>query len=202
VWTTDTDTLARDVTFISALIVTGAQYNIDPARIYAGGMSIGGGMAFALSCRHSNRIAAVGAVAAAQGPSLGRLWQFSTRAGHCDPRNRRPRRSLLGRFLSHCLRPISQHSRLDRPCRPRKPLCRISLRHSLPPSAVSSTMAAITGPAASPCRNGSSGAPSRHQCLPPHVGVLRPASAPDELRLNLAIASRRSKRCLRLCLFR
>jgi poly(3-hydroxybutyrate) depolymerase len=43
-----------------------AEYNIDSTRIYADGMSIGGGMAFALSCRLSDRIAAVGAVAAAQ----------------------------------------------------------------------------------------------------------------------------------------
>ena len=35
-------------------------------RIYANGMSNGGGMAFALSCKLSDRIAAVGAVAAAQ----------------------------------------------------------------------------------------------------------------------------------------
>jgi hypothetical protein len=36
-----------------------------PTRIYADGMSNGGGMAFALSCKLSDRIAAVGAVAAA-----------------------------------------------------------------------------------------------------------------------------------------
>ncbi len=55
------------VRFISDLIdKLEAEYNIDPNRIYADGMSIGGGMAFALSCRLSDRIAAVGAVAAAQ----------------------------------------------------------------------------------------------------------------------------------------
>jgi polyhydroxybutyrate depolymerase len=43
-----------------------AAYNIDPNRIYADGMSNGGGMAFALSCRLSDRIAAIGAVASAQ----------------------------------------------------------------------------------------------------------------------------------------
>jgi polyhydroxybutyrate depolymerase len=43
-----------------------AAYNIDPARIYANGMSNGGGMAFVLSCTLSDRIAAVGMVAAAQ----------------------------------------------------------------------------------------------------------------------------------------
>ena len=55
-----------DVTFISDLIdKLEGEYNIDPTRIYADGMSNGGGMAFALSCRLSHRIAAVGAVAAA-----------------------------------------------------------------------------------------------------------------------------------------
>jgi len=56
-----------DVQFISDLIDTlEAEYNIDPNRIYANGMSNGGGMAFALSCELPNRIAAVGVVAAAQ----------------------------------------------------------------------------------------------------------------------------------------
>src|SRR3989449_5747558 len=57
----------RDVRFISALIDTlEAAYNIDPTRIYANGVSNGGGMAFVLSCTLSDRIAAVGMVAAAQ----------------------------------------------------------------------------------------------------------------------------------------
>ena len=56
-----------DVTFISDLIdKLEAEYNIDPTRIYADGLSLGGGMAFAVSCRLSHRVAAVGAVAAAQ----------------------------------------------------------------------------------------------------------------------------------------
>ena len=64
------DTLGRDVRFISDLIdKLEAEYNIDPQRIYANGMSNGGGMAFALSCKLSERIAALGAVAAAQGQS-------------------------------------------------------------------------------------------------------------------------------------
>lgn len=56
----------RDLRFISDLIDTleGA-YNIDPARIYANGLSNGGGMAFLLSCTLSDRIAAVGMVSAA-----------------------------------------------------------------------------------------------------------------------------------------
>ncbi len=59
--------LDREVEFISALIDTlSGQYNIDASRIYANGMSNGGGMSFVLSCRLSNRIAAVGLVASAQ----------------------------------------------------------------------------------------------------------------------------------------
>jgi polyhydroxybutyrate depolymerase len=59
--------LMKDVRFISDLIDTlEATYNIDPARIYANGFSLGGGMAFVLSCALSDRIAAVGMVSAAQ----------------------------------------------------------------------------------------------------------------------------------------
>ena len=68
VWLMEPDSvLSADVRFISELIDTlGAAYNIDPTRIYANGLSNGGGMTFGLSCRLSNRIAAVGTVAAAQ----------------------------------------------------------------------------------------------------------------------------------------
>ena len=63
VWHTDT----RDVRFISELIdALEAAWNIDPRRIYADGLSNGGGMAFVLSCTMSDRIAAVGMVGAAQ----------------------------------------------------------------------------------------------------------------------------------------
>jgi polyhydroxybutyrate depolymerase len=59
--------LTTDVRFISELIDTlSATYNIDPTRIYANGLSNGGGMSFVLSCTLSNRIAAVGTVVAAQ----------------------------------------------------------------------------------------------------------------------------------------
>ena len=59
--------LAKDVRFISELIDTlRASYNIDSTRIYANGLSNGGGMSFVLSCTLSDRIAAVGMVAAAQ----------------------------------------------------------------------------------------------------------------------------------------
>lgn len=58
--------LERDVRFISDLIDTlSARLNIDQARIYANGLSNGGGMSFVLSCRLSHRIAAVGMVGAA-----------------------------------------------------------------------------------------------------------------------------------------
>ena len=59
--------LMRDVGFISELIEKLAvTYNIDRTRIYADGLSNGGGMAFVLSCTLSDRIAAVGLVASAQ----------------------------------------------------------------------------------------------------------------------------------------
>jgi polyhydroxybutyrate depolymerase len=55
-----------DVTFISDLIdKLEKNYNIDPARIYANGLSNGGGMTFVLSCKLSGRIAAIGMVAGA-----------------------------------------------------------------------------------------------------------------------------------------
>ena len=58
---------AKDVRFISELIDTlTAEYNIDRARVYADGLSNGGGMAAVLSCMLSDRIAAVGLVASAQ----------------------------------------------------------------------------------------------------------------------------------------
>jgi polyhydroxybutyrate depolymerase len=59
--------LMKDARFISELIdKLEADYNIDPARIYANGLSNGGGMSFVLSCTMSDRIAAVGLVASAQ----------------------------------------------------------------------------------------------------------------------------------------
>ena len=59
--------LMKDVRFISELIDTlKRSYNIDSTRIYANGLSNGGGMSFALSCTLSDRIAAVGMVGAAQ----------------------------------------------------------------------------------------------------------------------------------------
>lgn len=55
-----------DVRFISDLIdKLSTEYNIDPARIYANGLSNGGGMSFVLSCQLAERIAAIGTVAGA-----------------------------------------------------------------------------------------------------------------------------------------
>ena len=69
---------AKDIRFIAKLIDTlKASYNIDPARIYADGLSNGGGMAFLLSCTLSDRIAAIGLVASAQ---------FLPWSGCTDPR--------------------------------------------------------------------------------------------------------------------
>ncbi len=56
----------RDVRYISELIDTlRASYSIDSTRIYASGLSNGGGMAFKLACTLSYRIAAVGMVGTA-----------------------------------------------------------------------------------------------------------------------------------------
>ena len=55
-----------DVQFISDLIDTlESSYNIDPARIYANGLSNGGGMSYLLACKLADRIAAIGSVAGA-----------------------------------------------------------------------------------------------------------------------------------------
>jgi len=55
-----------DVLFISDLIdKLEGNYNIDPARIYANGLSNGGGMSYLLGCALSDRIAAIGSVAGA-----------------------------------------------------------------------------------------------------------------------------------------
>ncbi len=66
----------RDVTFISDLIdKLEGDYNIDPTRIYANGLSNGGGMSFLLACKLADRIAAIGGVAGA----------YSTPWSECSP---------------------------------------------------------------------------------------------------------------------
>ena len=58
--------LMEDVTFISDLIdKLDTEYNLDHTRIYANGLSNGGGMAITLACKLPERIAAVGSVAGA-----------------------------------------------------------------------------------------------------------------------------------------
>lgn len=53
-----------DVEFISALIDTiDSEYGVDPERVYASGMSMGGYMSYKLACSLTNRIAAIGSVA-------------------------------------------------------------------------------------------------------------------------------------------
>jgi polyhydroxybutyrate depolymerase len=65
----ETPSRMPDVIFISELIdKLEESYNIDKARIYANGMSNGGGMAFVLSCTLSDRIAAIGMVSAGLDP--------------------------------------------------------------------------------------------------------------------------------------
>ncbi len=55
-----------DVQFIADLIdKIETEYNIDPARIYANGLSNGGGMSYLLACKMADRIAAIGSVAGA-----------------------------------------------------------------------------------------------------------------------------------------
>ena len=58
--------IMQDVRFISDLMdKLATEYNVDPARIYVNGFSNGGGMAFVLACKLSERIAAMGSVAGA-----------------------------------------------------------------------------------------------------------------------------------------
>lgn len=70
--------LDEDVAYVRDLIdAVTSTYTIDPARIYANGLSNGGGMAFVLSCTMSNRIAAVGMASAAY--TLPWTWCANTR---------------------------------------------------------------------------------------------------------------------------
>lgn len=56
----------RDARYIADLVdKLRGEYNIDPKRIYANGLSNGGGMSFVLSCRMPDRFAAIGMVGAA-----------------------------------------------------------------------------------------------------------------------------------------
>jgi len=60
------DPMQEEVQFFLDLIESiSKNYNIDPSRIYANGMSNGGGMSHVLACALSTRIAAIGCVAGA-----------------------------------------------------------------------------------------------------------------------------------------
>lgn len=62
----DQDRAERDIQFVDALIDQLCEnYNLDTVRIYANGMSNGGGMTHLLACRMPDRIAACGGVAGA-----------------------------------------------------------------------------------------------------------------------------------------
>ena len=62
----DPGAMGEELQFFSDLFENLSQtYNIDPARIYANGMSNGGGMSDLLACELSDRIAAIGGVAGA-----------------------------------------------------------------------------------------------------------------------------------------
>lgn len=64
--TSSPDDPALDVLFISDLIdKLESEFNIDPSRIYANGLSNGGGMSYLLACKLADRIAAIGSVAGA-----------------------------------------------------------------------------------------------------------------------------------------
>jgi len=71
-WGTTAANAQADVQFIVDLIdALSREYNIDPARVYANGLSNGGGMAYLLGCALSEKIAAVGGVAGAYVYPLG-----------------------------------------------------------------------------------------------------------------------------------
>jgi polyhydroxybutyrate depolymerase len=66
VWPMGPQSVDIDATFISDLIgKIEKDYSVDSSRVYADGLSNGGAMAYAVGCKLSNRVAAIGAVAAA-----------------------------------------------------------------------------------------------------------------------------------------
>ena len=89
---------SADVQFISDLIDKLQQdYNIDSTRIYANGLSNGGGMSFALACTLSDRIAAIGIVAGALPEFLGKLSARPACPRDAIPRHGRPDRPVWWR---------------------------------------------------------------------------------------------------------
>jgi polyhydroxybutyrate depolymerase len=86
-----TDEPEKEVAFFSDLISKiKEEYNIDSSRIYANGLSNGGGMTLLLACRLSDRITAVGTVAGAfqatcEGKFKGRPMPAIFFHGEADP---------------------------------------------------------------------------------------------------------------------
>lgn len=75
VWDFGRGGTSEDVPFIADLIEhIAASHNLDRTRVYANGLSNGGGMTFALSCTMSERIAAVGLV----GTAFTVPWEWCT----------------------------------------------------------------------------------------------------------------------------
>ncbi len=82
VWSTtsasDTGT-ADDVGYVDALIAKlSTQFNIDPDRVYASGMSLGGFFTHRLGCERSSRFAAIATVAGEMAPGLERVCAPTT----------------------------------------------------------------------------------------------------------------------------
>ena len=72
----DENQAQSDVAFINDLIdKLAVNYNIDKNRIYANGLSNGGGMSFLLACKLDDRVAAIGGVAGA----------YTTPLSECSP---------------------------------------------------------------------------------------------------------------------
>jgi poly(3-hydroxybutyrate) depolymerase len=100
------DTLGRDVLFISDLIdKLEAEYNIDPNRIYANGMSNGGGMVVQTS-------GSVRGGGSGGGRSRGalELWGFQAGADHSVSRHGRQTRPLPRRAVSDRSHTVCEYS--------------------------------------------------------------------------------------------
>ena len=121
--TNDEPSLMREVRFIADLVDTlSAGYHIDSRRIYADGLSNGGGMALVLSCRLSDRIAAIGMVAAAH--FLPWDWCTERRAVPIIAfhRDGRPGDSISRRSHMGGSGPVSEHPDLHGESGPEKPV--------------------------------------------------------------------------------
>lgn len=92
----------QDVQFIADLIDhLGRSYNIDKTRVYANGLSNGGGMSFLLACRLSDRIAAIGGCFGRVPAALDRIPAHASRAHDPVPWDGRPDRAFRGWTIGH-----------------------------------------------------------------------------------------------------